>query len=261
MTPDGTAQTPLYELRDVSVTYGDIVALTGIDLTISAGERVALVGPSGAGKSTLLGLLNGTVRAADGSLRFLGSAVLDTDAWRGTYGRRIGTVYQQLHLVGPLRVVHNVNAGRLAEWSTLRALWSLLRPQGVDGVREVLDQVGIGDLLTKRTDRLSGGQQQRVAIARVLLQNPDVILADEPIASLDPARATEVLQLLSGLASNGDRALVVSLHAFDLAMRHCDRVIGLRDGAMVFDAAPAEITSSMAEALYRIASTRFAEPR
>ena len=184
-------------LHGVRVLYAGHLALDGFDLEVSAGERVALVGPSGAGKTTALGLCTAGVVFTSGSVAVLGQDLTTvTPAQLRSIRRRVGIVYQQLHLVGPMRVVHNVNAGRLGTWSRRRALRSLVRPAEVDVARSALARVGIADKLFERTDRLSGGEQQRVALARVLVQEPELILADEPVSSLDPARAEEVMDLL-----------------------------------------------------------------
>ncbi|MFI7579760.1 ATP-binding cassette domain-containing protein [Kocuria kalidii] len=241
-------------LQAVSVAHGDRLALDGVDLSVRRGERVALVGPSGAGKSTLLGLANGTVTPTGGRVEVLGvdPAAVSSGALRALRGR-IGSVHQQLNLVGPLRVVHNVNAGRLGTWSRLRALRSLVRPLQVDEARAALERVGIASHLHARTDRLSGGEQQRVALARVLVQDPELVLADEPVASLDPARAEEVMSLLCGLLDEqaGERrTLVVSLHDFDLAVRHCDRVVGLRQGRVILDVAVDQVGEGARERIY-----------
>jgi phosphonate transport system ATP-binding protein len=240
-------------LRQASVAFGRTSALAGVDLRVDAGERVALVGPSGAGKSTLLRLCNGTVAASAGEVRVLGQRLAGcTPRQLREVRRRIGTVHQQLHLVGPLRVVHNVNAGRLGTWSLPRALASLVRPLEVAADRQALRSLGIEDKMYERTDRLSGGEQQRVALARVLVQRPDLILADEPVSSLDPARSGEVMDLLTGVVAAGGRALLVSLHDFDLARRICDRVVGVRAGRVVFDAPAGEVSDRMGADLYRI---------
>lgn len=244
---------PVISLRDVSVRYGATWALQGVDLDLSRGERVALAGPSGAGKTTLLGLLNGTLAPANGTVEVLGH---DLSYLRSRQLRqvqaRVGTVPQQFDLVGPLRVVHNVNAGRLAAWSLAKAAWSLVSPREVGAAATALARVGIADKLYERTDQLSGGQQQRVAVARALMQEPEVLLADEPIASLDPGRSLEVMDLLRRLSDESGMTLVVSLHAFEYARSHCDRVVGLRDGRIVFDAPAPAVTEAMEAALYRI---------
>ncbi len=240
-------------LDGVSVSYAGRAALTAVDLTVRAGERVALVGPSGAGKSTLLGVCTGAVRPSAGDVQVLGESLATLrPAGLTAVRRRIGSVHQRLHLVGRLRVVHNVNAGRLGQWSTWQALTSLVRPREVADAREALSRLGIADKLFERTDTLSGGEQQRVALARVLLQDPDLVLADEPVSSLDPARADEVMRLLCGTVATPSRALVVSLHDFELAVRWCDRVVGLREGRVLFDVPAAEVGGRLRDQLYSL---------
>jgi phosphonate transport system ATP-binding protein len=240
-------------LCGVGAVLGGHPALDGIDLEVRAGERVALVGPSGAGKTTVLRLCTAALAPTSGSVSVLGHDLGSaTPAEVRALRRRIGSVYQQLHLVGPLRVVHNVNAGRLGTWTPARAVRSLVRPVEVDEARQALDRVGIADKLLERTDRLSGGEQQRVALARVLVQDPELILADEPVSSLDPARAEEVMDLLGDVVAGRDRTLVVSLHDFELARRRCDRVVGLRAGRVVFDLPAGHVNDDAGAALYRI---------
>ena len=154
-------------------------------------------------------------------------------------------------LVGPLRVAHNVAAGRLGDMGRIRALGTLLRRRGVPEVAAALDRVGIGDKVWERADQLSGGQQQRVAIARVVHQQPTLVLADEPVSSLDPARSKSVLDVLVELIeADPDRTLVASLHDAGLALSHCERVVGLRDGVVQFDLPSASVTDEMLADLY-----------
>jgi phosphonate transport system ATP-binding protein len=241
-------------LRGAGVRYGPRAALAGVDLQVRAGERVAMIGPSGAGKSTLLGLLNGTVTATDGDVEVLGTALRGIAPRRlRAVQARIGTVHQRLDLVGELRVVHNVNAGRLGTWGALPALASLVHPAGTRAVRDALERVGLADRLHDRTGDLSGGEQQRVAIARVLLQRPALLLADEPVASLDPARAGEVVDLLRSAVTG---ALVASLHDVSLALGRFGRVVGLRAGRVVFDGPPAELPPETLTALYDLEEPR-----
>lgn len=251
----------VFSLRGVGVRFGGTDALAGVDLDVGEGERVALVGPSGAGKTTLLSLLNGSLRPTTGTVTVLGRRLdrLRPGELRRVQ-RRIGTVHQQLHLVGPLRVVHNVNAGRLGRWSLSEAIRSLVSPREVDAARAALARMGIPEKLYDRTDTLSGGQQQRVALARVLVQEPVAVLADEPVSSLDPGRAREVMDLLAEAADAPGRALVVSLHAVEYARSHCDRLVGLRRGRVVFDAPAADVTGAMVERLYRIGDAQPVPP-
>ncbi|MFW6070044.1 MAG: phosphonate ABC transporter ATP-binding protein, partial [bacterium] len=231
--------TPIFQLQNASKQYGDLAALRDVTLRIERGERVALVGPSGAGKSTLLQLLNGALIPDEGTVTALGHNLSRLSPRRlRAMQREIGVIYQQFHLVGNLRVIHNVNAGHLGRWSLLRAALSLARPAQVEQAREALARVGIPEKLFERTDRLSGGQQQRVALARALVQDPQAILADEPIASLDPEHSRRIMELLSNLSQEMGKTLVVSLHAVAFAFSHCDRLVGLRQGRVLFDAAP-----------------------
>jgi phosphonate transport system ATP-binding protein len=237
----------------VEVRFGGRTALTGVDLEVAAGERVAVVGASGAGKSTLLGVLDGTVTPTAGAVQVHGT---DPSALRGRQLRRLrartGTVRQHLDLPGPLRVVHNVNAGRLGSWSAARAAWSLVRPQGTADVRAALDRVGLADRVFERTDRLSGGQRQRVAVARLLVQQPELVLADEPASALDPALADTVLSLLGELAVSQGGALIACLHDPALGLRHCDRVVGLDGGRVVLDGPSSTLTVAALERFYGV---------
>lgn len=243
----------VYDLRDVRKSYDGTRALDGVDLRVDPGERVALAGPSGAGKSTLIALMNGSLAPTSGRVRVFGRDVADLSVRElRRLQRRIGTVHQQFHLVDNLRVVHNVNAGRLGEWSTARAAVSLLRPLGVDRARGVLERVGIGDKLFQRTESLSGGEQQRVALSRVLAQDPEVVLADEPISSLDRENSREVMDLLRDLAREEGKTLVVSLHEWEYALSHCERVVGIRAGRVLFDRPADAVDEAEVEALYRL---------
>lgn len=243
----------IFELRAVDVRFGTTTALADVDLTIGNGERVAIIGPSGAGKSTLIALLNGTAVATAGQVRVLGCDYARAPVRRmRTTRRRVGTINQRFDLVDQLRVVHNVNAGRLGTWPFWKAALSLLLPRDVERVRTALNRVGIGAKMNERTGDLSGGEQQRVAIARVLVQQPTAILADEPVASLDPVRGQEIMSLLIELSLETGMTLLASLHDVDMALASFDRVIGLRSGRIVFDKPRSELSSSEVDALYAI---------
>ncbi len=244
------------ELGGVSVRHGTVVAVDEISSRIGVGERVALVGPSGAGKTTLLALTAGLVRPTGGEVAVFGTDLSTLTGRRLRRHRsRVGLVGQHLELALALRVVHNVNAGRLGRWSTLPALASLVRPAGREGVVGVLDAVGLGDRVDARTGDLSGGERQRVAVARVLRQRPDLLLADEPTSSVDPAFSDRVMGLLTSPDARGvdgqPRTVVVSAHDPQLARRHVDRMIGLRDGRVTFDRPAGEVTDDELTDLYR----------
>jgi phosphonate transport system ATP-binding protein len=244
---------PIFELKNVTKQFGSFQSLTDINLQIKAGDRVALVGSSGAGKSTLISLLNGTIVPTQGEVWVLGRnlAQLRPKLLRQIQ-RQIGTIYQQFHLVDNLRVIHNVNAGHLGRWSFPKAALSLIQPLEVDTAAKALAQVGIPEKLYERTDRLSGGQQQRVAIARVLVQNPTAILADEPISSLDPERSREIMDILRQLSQETGTTLVTSIHAIEFARSHYQRIIGLRQGRILFDIAAEKLSDAMIEELYKM---------
>lgn len=237
-------------LRGAGRSFGSVAALSGINLTIHSGERVAVLGPSGAGKSTLLGLLNGSLEPSEGSVELFGAPTLGLAARaRRDLQRRIGTISQGLDLIEQVRVLHNINAGRLAEWGTARSLASLAWPRPDQRALDALEAVGLEWAVHERTERLSGGERQRVAIARLLIQRPELVLADEPVASLDPTRAAEILRLLSRV-SDEVGTLVVTLHQPPLAREHCTRAIGLRDGRLVFDTPIAELATDRLDELY-----------
>jgi phosphonate transport system ATP-binding protein len=242
----------VYELRGVRKVFSlGVAALDGVSLTVGRGEHVAFIGPSGAGKTTLFRLLNLTLRPTAGTLTLDGqdvAALSDADLRRTR--TRIGTIYQQHNLVGRLRVVHNVLAGNLGRWSTLTALASLVRPRGVPDAVQALGQVGMPEKLYARTDELSGGQQQRVAIARVLVQDPDIILADEPVSSVDPSLAVTIVSLLRNLSHESRKTLLMNLHSVDLALTYFPRIVGVRDGRVHFDLAPDKVSAPLLAELY-----------
>jgi phosphonate transport system ATP-binding protein len=241
----------MYELHGVRKLFADEAALDGVSLAIGRGEHVAFIGPSGAGKTTLVRVLNLTLRPSQGRLLFGGRDVTtfsDGDLRRAR--TRIGTIYQQQNLVGRLRVVHNVLAGNLGRWSTVTALASLVRPRDPGEAARALEQVGIPEKLYARTDELSGGQQQRVAIARVLVQDPDVILADEPVSSVDPSLAVSIVALLRDLSHERRKTLVMNLHTVELALEYFPRIVGIRDGRVGFDLPPEQVTRELLEQLY-----------
>jgi phosphonate transport system ATP-binding protein len=224
-------------LAGVGVVYADgSRALEAIDLHIERGERVAVIGPSGAGKTTLLRVLATALRSDRGAAELLGQ-----DPWALSNGARqqlrarIGLIHQSAPLPPRQRVVTAVGAGRIAQWSLGRSLLNLVYPLDINGVRNALGRLDLDDKLFARCDQLSGGQLQRVSIARVLYQAPELLLADEPVASMDPVLADHTLAVLRDEAQTRGIAFVASLHAVELALRHFDRIIGLREGRIVFD--------------------------
>ena len=249
MTRPLALQVPAVQATGLAKRYGQLVALSNIDLTILPGERVAVAGPSGSGKTTLLYLLAGLIQPDGGSLSLVGRDLAKIGPGR-ELSELVGIIHQQFNLVPHLPVVHNVLAGRLGQWGILRSIISLVSPRDREIVQGALAQLGIGDKINERTSRLSGGEQQRVAIARLMVQNPRIVLADEPVSSLDPARAAEIIQVLIGLASESGGTLVASLHSPDLIRKYFTRVIGLREGVLQFDLPAEQLNGSVLEALY-----------
>jgi phosphonate transport system ATP-binding protein len=246
-----TIPPPVAILRGAGRRFGSRDAVADIDLTIRAGERVAVLGASGAGKSTLLALLNGSLPATSGQVEVLGTSLAGLRPARlRAVQRRIGTISQRLDLVDQVRVLHNVNGGRLGRWSSVRALAALAWPRADAAAIEALDRVGLAWAVHERTERLSGGERQRVAIARLLLQEPELVVADEPVSSLDPTRAAGILELLCTPAL--PVTLVVSLHQPELARRHCTRAVGLRGGRLVFDLPTDRLDARVLDDLYAL---------
>jgi phosphonate transport system ATP-binding protein len=247
----------IYSLRSVTKFFPQrreqVQALNGVTLHVQRGELLALLGQSGAGKTALFRLLNGTLRPTAGSVLFDG---YDTASMSGrglrAMRRRVGTIYQQHNLVPSLTALENTLCGALGRMSFLSTLRSVLQPTKTDleHAMHALELVGLADKRAARADELSGGQQQRLAAARVLMQSPDVILADEPTASLDPELAETMTSLLAGLARDGRKTLIMAVHKVDLALRHFPRVVGLRAGNLSFDVPSSEVHGDLLGTLY-----------
>lgn len=226
-------------------------AVNGVSCAIGAGERVAIIGPSGAGKTTLLRLMATALRPSTGTM-----AVLDADPWHiggGALRRlraRIGMVHQAPPIPPRQRVVTAVLAGRLGLWPAWKGFASLAYPVDARGAEQVLARMEIADKLFERCDRLSGGQLQRVGVARVLYQQPELLLTDEPVSAVDPALSDRVISELNRESVTRGITLVASLHAVDLALHWFPRVIGLRGGEIAFDLPPVRVTDVMLKELY-----------
>ncbi|MFO0115339.1 MAG: phosphonate ABC transporter ATP-binding protein [Betaproteobacteria bacterium] len=238
-------------LRQVSKAYGAVRALDGVSLSVGPGEFAALLGPSGAGKSTIFRCLTRLASVDRGSVEVQGRDLqnLSGAGLRDTR-RSIGLIFQQHNLIGRLSAMDNVLTGRLAGIPTWRVLGRRFPAADRQAALSCLDRVGLLDKAYTRADALSGGQQQRVAIARVLAQQGQVILADEPVASLDPESARHVLATLRSVARDQGIAVLCSLHQVELAREFADRLIGLKAGRIVFAGAPTDIDDPSERALY-----------
>ncbi|MBF7731660.1 phosphonate ABC transporter ATP-binding protein [Pseudomonas sp. N040] len=239
-------------LSGVGLTHANgQVALNELSLQVDRGEQVAIIGPSGAGKTSLLRILATALRPTAGELELLGQA-----PWRLS-GRRLQALRRQIgliHQAPPLpprqRVVSAVLAGRLGQWSLAKALLNLVYPLERAGAATALAQLDLADKLFEHCDQLSGGQLQRVGIARVLYQDPALILADEPVSAMDPVLAGHCLEILGNAAQARGISLIASLHAVDLALAHFPRIIGLREGRILFDKPSSAVSPADLDALY-----------
>lgn len=239
-------------LTDVAVVHATGQrALAGVSLAVAPGERVAVIGPSGAGKTTMLRLLGAALRPTDGRVGLLGDSPWElSPAGLQRLRTRIATIHQAPPLPPRQRVVTAVLAGRLGRWPLWKALASLLYPVDIAGARAALARLDLADRLFDRCDQLSGGQLQRVGIARAFYQQPELLLADEPVSAMDPALAEHTIgQLLDEARARGT-TLIASLHAVDLALRHFPRIVGVRAGQIAFDLPPAAIDEARLRELY-----------
>jgi len=238
-------------LDGVARHFNNKAAVSDVSLTIGSGSFVGVIGRSGAGKSTLLRMVNRLVDPTAGSIRF---GDVDVTKLRGKELRdwraRCAMIFQQFNLVGRLDVLTNVLMGRLNTVSTPRSLLQLWKDEDRAVALSALEQFDISALAAQRADSLSGGQQQRVAIARALVQEPEIILADEPIASLDPRNTKVVMDALLRINRHYGITVMCNLHSLDLARTYCDRLIGMSAGRVVFDGVPEELTEDVARDLY-----------
>ena len=251
---------PLLRCSGVAVTYRDGTrALVPNRFDIRSGELVALLGQSGAGKSTLLRAINGLVPLSEGQIELEGlGPVKERSDWR-RLRREVAMVFQQHQLIGRCTALSNVLTGRLSYHSSIRTLLPFSREDTLIAM-EVLERVGLADHALKRCDQLSGGQQQRVGIARALAQRPRLLLADEPVASLDPNTAAEVLSLIRGVCESSGISAVVSLHQVDLARRFGTRILGIAAGQIQLDAPAHQVDDKQLNQLYGAHASHRPEP-
>jgi phosphonate transport system ATP-binding protein len=237
----------LFSARGITHRYGARIALDDVGFTLERGQMLALLGPSGAGKTTLFRCLAGLQRPAAGRVDLNGR---DVATLRGRERRHISLVFQQFNLVPRLSALDNVLAGRLGHVPAWRGLMRSFDAADIDLAHSCLERVGLAGHAGQRADTLSGGQQQRVAIARALAQQPDLIIADEPVASLDPGSGAGILALLTSICHADGLAVVISLHQPEYARRYADRVLGLRAGRVVVDVAAGDFGRAQADTLY-----------
>ncbi|WP_411352278.1 phosphonate ABC transporter ATP-binding protein [Leisingera aquaemixtae] len=231
--------------------FGGKIAVDAATLDIDKPCMIGIIGRSGAGKSTLLRMLNRLEDASGGRILFEGREITglkgkDKRAWQSD----CAMIFQQFNLVPRMDVVSNVLHGTLNRRNAMATLFNLYPMDDIHQAIDILDRLGIAEHAAKRAEALSGGQQQRVAIARALMQDPKIILADEPIASLDPMNAQTVMEALRRIHEEDGRTVIANLHTLDTARRYCDRVVGMRDGRIVFDGLPEQLTTGVAREIY-----------
>ncbi|MDP1731966.1 MAG: phosphonate ABC transporter ATP-binding protein [Devosia sp.] len=241
----------MLRISKVSRCFGSKRAVDGVELEIPTGQMVGIIGRSGAGKSTLLRMINRLIDVSEGSIEFEGAPV---STHRGQalrdWQRDCAMIFQQFNLVPRLDVITNVMLGRLNRRNTLLSLLQIFSEEEQLMALKALEQLDIAQTASQWAQTLSGGQQQRVAIARALMQEPKVILADEPIASLDPRNAQIVMDSLRSINEEQGITVITNLHTLDTARNYCERIIGMAAGRVVFDGTPDELTTEVARELY-----------
>lgn len=241
----------MLDIKSLTKAFGRNTAVDAVSFTVDRPAMIGIIGRSGAGKSTLLRMLNRLTDATEGEILFEGRDVTalkgaDKRAWQSD----CAMIFQQFNLVPRMDVVSNVLHGTLNRRSTFATMFNLYPEEDIHRAIDILDRLGIAEHAPKRAEALSGGQQQRVAIARAIMQQPKIVLADEPIASLDPMNAQLVMDDLRRIHEEDGRTVIANLHTLDTARRYCDRVIGMLHGRVVFDGTPAQLTTGVARDIY-----------
>ena len=241
----------MLHIEALTKRFGDRAAVDRVTIEVDRPIMLGVIGRSGAGKSTLLRMINRLTDATEGRILVEGT---DVTALTGRAMRdwqsHCAMIFQQFNLVPRLDVVSNVLHGTLNRRSTLATMFSLWPKEDIHRAIGILDRLGIAEHAAKRAEALSGGQQQRVAIARAVMQDPKIVLADEPIASLDPMNAQLVMDDLRRIHEEDGRMVICNLHTLDTARKYCDRVVGMRGGRVVFDGTPAQLTTGVARDIY-----------
>lgn len=241
----------LLDVKNVSKRYKDTKALSNVNFSVKEGEFISIIGPSGAGKSTLLRCINRMIDANDGEIIFDGIDVLKLNKRDLRRLRsKIGMIFQHYNLVYRLSVIENVLHGRLGYKSKLDGIIGRYSEEEKEQALKILEDLGLGQQIYKRCDELSGGQKQRVGIARSLIQNPKMILCDEPIASLDPSSSKVIMDQLKDISVEKGITCLVNLHQVEVAIKYSDRIIGVNSGQVVFDGPSRELSSDTIYAIY-----------
>lgn len=242
----------MLKVEDLHVTYhNEIPALKEVNLTVGEGEFVGVIGSSGSGKSTLLKSMNLLVRPAKGTIHFDGREITGlTSKELRTVRREMGFIFQDYNLIDRSTVIDNVLVGRLAYLTPFKSLFRIFSEEDYERAAKALGYVALEDKMYQRADRLSGGQKQRVAIAKTLCQRPRIILADEPVASLDQATARLIMTYFKKANEKKKITIMINLHDVALAKAYCSRIVGLKKGRVVYDGKAGDLTDDVLESLY-----------
>ncbi len=249
-------------IKNVNKFFGDNHAVKNVSFEVNKPQMIGIIGRSGAGKSTLLRIINRLTDATDGSIEIEGQNILDLKSKeKRSWQRNCAMIFQQFNLVPRLDVLTNVILGRLNYQGSFRASLKMFsRDERADALI-LLNNLGMANTALQRAETLSGGQQQRVAICRALMQNPKMILADEPIASLDPMNARMVMESLRKIHDEKNLTVISNLHTLDTAKTYCDRIIGMKDGEIVFDDLPEKLSDKLAREIYGAEADEAFEPQ
>jgi len=249
-------------IKKVNKFFGDNHAVKNVSFEVNKPQMIGIIGSSGAGKSTLLRIINRLTDATDGSIEIEGQNILDLKSKeKRSWQRNCAMIFQQFNLVPRLDVLTNVILGRLNYQGSFRASLKMFsRDERADALI-LLNNLGMANTALQRAETLSGGQQQRVAICRALMQNPKMILADEPIASLDPMNARMVMESLRKIHDEKNLTVISNLHTLDTAKTYCDRIIGMKDGEIVFDDLPEKLSDKLAREIYGAEADEAFEPQ
>lgn len=241
----------MLEIKNLTVKYGNFVAVDNINLRVEDGEFVAVIGSSGGGKSSLMKAINLLVKPKSGSIKIDGEemTLLSSQKLREKR-RKIGFIFQDYNLIDRLSVIENVLAGRLGYKSSLKSLLGIFSKDEYTEAEKALEKVGLSEKMFVRGDELSGGQKQRVAIAKVLVQSPNIILADEPVASLDINTSKIIMEYFKKINKNQKITVIINIHDVNIALKYADRIVALKNGKIIFDGRGSELTDDILRKIY-----------
>lgn len=241
----------LLKVDHLTKYYGDVLALSDVSFEVKKGEFIAVIGPSGSGKTTLVRCINRLIEASDGSITFDKTDIRELKGPELRHARaKIGMIFQHYNLVTRLSVIENVLHGRLGYKSDIAGILGIYTEKEKEKAVEVLGLLGLEDFVYRRCDQLSGGQKQRVGIARALVQDPRMILCDEPIASLDPSSSKIIMDYLRKIQKEFEITIIVNIHQVDIAKRYAERILGFNDGHLVFDGSPKKLDKDKIRKIY-----------